>query len=547
TNYVTYDLNRPLHVFDADKVAGDVTMRLARDGEEIVALDGNTYRLDAQMVVIADDNGPEGIGGVMGGEATGVTETTTSVFLEVALFDPVRIAMTGRKLAIQSDARYRFERGLDPCSAQWGPEVAARLILKLCGGEVSHVVAAGDIPATRRTVAYRPARVASLGGLDVPRPVQTRILGALGFEIAEGGDDGAWQVRVPTWRNDIEGEACLVEEVLRIHGYEEIPQVPLARESDLPRPALNAMQRRVDLARTALAWRGLEEAVTFSFVSSRLADLFGGVPEALRLINPISADLDVMRPSVLPGLVAAAKRNIDRGQNEVALFEIGPQYADATPEGQTLVAAGLRAGRAGPRHWAVPERDVDAFDAKADALAVLDACNAPGANLQVTTDAPAWYHPGRSGILRLGPNVLACFGELHPRVLEGLDLRGPVAAFEVFVTRVPMPRARAGKARPALDLSPFQPVERDFAFIVDAAVPADKVVRAARGADKALIADVAVFDVYVGKGVPEGKKSLAIAVTLQPRDHTLSEAEIEAVSARIIAQVHKATGGTLRR
>ena len=544
TNYVTYDLGRPLHVFDADKVAGDLTMRMARSGEEILALDGETYRLDEEMVVIADQNGPEGIGGVMGGEASGCTEATTNAFLEVALFEPVRVAATGRKLGILSDARYRFERGLDPQSAVWGAEVAARLVLELCGGEASQVVSAGDLPTARRVIEHRPARVAQLGGLKVPSEAQVRILVDLGFEVAGSGDK--LRVTVPGWRNDVEGEACIVEEVLRIHGFDEIPTVMPTRDHALPQAVLTPAQRRVSLVRGALARRGLDEAVTFSFVSKRQAALFGGVGADLRLVNPISSDLDVMRPSVLPGLAAAAARNADRGLADVALFEIGPQYADATPGGQTLVAAGLRAGNAAPRHWAVPARGADAFDAKGDALAALEACGAPVDKLQVTTDAPAWYHPGHSGVLRLGPNVLANFGELHPRVLGGFELRGPAAAFEVFLDKVPLAKARDGKLRPALELSPFHAVERDFAFVVDADVPAEKVIRAARSADKALVTKVELFDVYAGKGIEAGKKSLAIAVTLQPTKRTMTDPEIEAVAKKIVAQVEKATGGVLR-
>ncbi|MEE8499887.1 MAG: phenylalanine--tRNA ligase subunit beta [Kiloniellales bacterium] len=544
TNYVTYDLGRPLHVFDADKVAGDLTMRMAKPGEEILALDGETYRLDEEMVVIADKNGPEGIGGVMGGEASGCTEATSNAFLEVALFDPVRVAATGRKLEILSDARYRFERGLDPQSALWGAEVAARLVLKLCGGEASRVTSAGDLPAVRRVIEHRTARVAQLGGLDVPSEAQSRILVDLGFEVAGSGD--RLRATVPGWRNDIDGEACLVEEILRIQGFDEIPSVMPAREHALPQAVLTPAQRRVSLARTALARRGLDEAVTFSFVSGRQADLFGGAGEDLRLINPISSDLDVMRPSVLPGLAAAVARNADRGLPDVALFEIGPQYADETPDGQALVAAGLRAGSAAPRHWALAQRGADAYDAKGDALAALEACGAPVDKLQVTTDAPAWYHPGHSGILRLGPNVLAHFGELHPRVLGDFELRAPVAAFEVFLDAVPLPKARDGRARPALELPTFHAVERDFAFVVDADVAAEKVLRAAKSADKALVTRVELFDVYAGKGIEAGKKSLAIAVTIQPTERTMTDPEIEAVAKKIVVQVEKATGGVLR-
>jgi len=544
TNFVTFDLGRPLHVFDADKVKGDLTMRMAREGEEIPALDGKTYRLDPEMVVIADETGPQGIGGVMGGEPSSCTEATTAVFLEVALFDPVRVAATGRRLAIQSDARYRFERGLDPESARWGVEVAAKLITELCGGEASDTTAAGEIPAERREIAFRPERVASLGGLEVALDEQTRILADLGFGVTK--TNGTLSISVPSWRPDVEGEACLVEEVLRIHGFEHLPLSPTTLDTALPLPALDLSQRREAAARTALAWRGMSEAVTFSFLDGAAADLFGGVPDSLRLVNPISSDLEVMRPAVLPNLITAAARNADRGFGDAALFEVGAQYRDDTPDGQVQVAAGLRAGARAPRHWAAAPRPVDAFDAKGDALAVLEACGAPVQNLQVTRDAPGWYHPGRSGTLRLGPGVLAQFGEVHPRVLRRLELKGPAAAFEVFLEAIPAPRAKDGKARPHLTLSPFQPVSRDFAFVVDAEVPADKLMRAAAGADKELIARVDLFDVYEAKGIGEGKKSLAIAVTLQPTARTLTDPEIEAVSKKIVDKVAKATGGVLR-
>lgn len=543
TNYVTFDLGRPLHVFDADKVKGDLVMRFARPGAELLALDGNTYTLDGEMVAIHDDSGPQGIGGVMGGELTGCSEHTTNVFLEVALFDPVMVARTGRTLGILSDARYRFERGLDPQSAAWGVEVAARLILELCGGTASAVTGAGEIPAETRCLALRPARVAELGGMAVAPARQTEILERLGCRVSQAGD--LLTVTPPSWRPDIEGEACLVEEVMRIHGYDDIPEVALPRDSYLPRAVLTPAQRRVSVARTVLAWRGLYEGVTFSFVSRRQAELFGGGAEALSLANPISADLDVMRPTPLANLAAAAVRNADRGFGDLALFEVGPQYLDDTPAGQATVAVGLRRGERQPRHWAGGAGPVDAFDAKGDAEAVLAACEAPVENLQVTRDAPAWYHPGRSGVLRLGPKVLAQFGELHPRVLRALELKAPAVAFEVFLEVIPLPRA-ARQKRSLLELSPFQPVSRDFAFLVDEDVPAEKVVRAARGADKALIAEVALFDVYRGKGVEPGKKSLAIAVTLQPRKATLTDQEIDAVAAKVVAQVTAATGGSLR-
>ena len=543
TNFVTHDLGRPLHVFDAKKLEGDLTMRLAEAGEEILALDEKTYVMDGEMTVIADEATLQGIGGIMGGELSGCTEETTEVFLECALFDPVRTAASGRKLGIFSDARYRFERGLDPVSAVWGVEVGTRLILELCGGEASEVVTAGEIPDWQRKLSLRPERVASLGGLELPAKRQGEILERLGFTLGKGRN--TIEVEVPSWRPDVEGEACLVEEVLRIHGYEEIPVLPLERETALPHAVLTTAQRRETFARNALAWRGLDETVTFSFMSSELARLFGEVPESLRLINPISADLDVMRPSILANLALAAQRNADRGLGDAALFEIGAHYLDNTPKGQVEVAAALRAGATGPRHWAAG-RPVDAYDAKGDALAVLTACGAPVENLQVTTDAPGHYHPGRSGSLRLGPNVLAQFGELHPRILGSLDLKGPVVAMEVFLRNVPEPKAKAGKLRPALKTSALQPLERDFAFIVDAELPAEKLLRAAKGADKAMVTRVDLFDVYQGKGIDDGKKSLAIAVTIQPRDRTLTDAEIDAIGQKVVQQVEKATGGVLR-
>jgi phenylalanyl-tRNA synthetase beta chain len=545
TNYVTFDLGRPLHVFDAAKLEGGaLTMRLARQGEKILALDGKEYELDAGMTCIADGKGVHGIAGVMGGEVTGCTEETTEMFLEVALFDPIRTAATGRKLGIESDARYRFERTVDPESALWGAEVAARLVLECCGGEASDLSIAGEMPETAREVPLRSDRVKTLGGVDMPVKEQRTILEALGFKTKES--KGVITVTTPSWRPDITLEACLVEEVLRVKGFDAIPVVPLDRESALPQQILTTGQRREGFARKVLAGRGMLEAVTWSFMDEDQARLFGGVPAELYLENPISADLAVMRPSMLPNLLAAAGRNADRGYPDLGLFEVGPSWRDDTPEGEDIVAAGLRAGSSAPRHWAEDPRAVDAFDAKADALAVLATCGAPTGNVQVTRDAPDWYHPGRSGTLRLGPNVLAWFGEIHPRILRAMDVKPPVSGFEVFLHRVPTPRAKGGKTRALLRPSPFQPVGRDFAFVVNSGVEAEALLRAARGADKALISEVGLFDVYEGEGVAEGKKSVAIAVTLQPRDRTLTDEDIEKVSAAIVAAVEKQTGGVLR-
>ena len=543
TNLVTFDLNRPLHVFDAAKLSGDLVMRQARDGEKILALDGKTYELDPSISVIADAKAAHGIGGVMGGEETGVQPETTEVFLEVAYFMPIKVAATGRKLGILSDARYRFERGLDPQSVQWGTDVATRLILELCGGEASEITSSGVMPDWEKSFTLRADRVKTLTAIDVPANDTADILSKLGFTVA---GSGPWTAAVPSWRPDIVGEADLVEEVTRVAGFDRIPTTSLTRLSTTSKPARDALQRRVPLARRALAQRGMNEVVTWSFLPLKKAERFGGGGADVRLLNSIDATLDTMRPSILPNLIDAAARNEARGLADPALFEVGPQYKDATPTGQARVAAGLRHNMAIPRNWAAPARTVDAFDAKADALAVLAAIGAPVENMSAQSGAPDWYHPGRSGVIKLGDRVMANFGELHPELTAGADLKGPVAAFEVFLDAPPPPKAKATKARSKLVLSAFQPVERDFAFLVDTAVDAEKLVRAARNSDKALIAGARVFDVYAGKGVPEGKKSLAIAVTLQPVERTLTDAEIEAVCNKIVAAVTKATNAVLR-
>ncbi len=542
TNLVTFDLNRPLHVFDAAKLSGDLVMRQAREGEQILALDGKTYTLDPAVSVIADTKGVHGIGGIMGGEETGVQESTTEVFLEAAYFQPIGIAASGRKLGILSDARYRNERGIDPQSCWWGAEVATRLILDLCGGECSELVSSGVMPTWQRSYTLRTDRVQTLTGIEVSSADTVSILSKLGFGV-EGS--GPWTAAVPSWRPDIVGEADLVEEVTRVFGFDKIPTTSLPPVSTMSRPVRDPLQRRTPQARRALAARGMNEAVTWSFLPLKKAERFGGGGADVRLLNSIDATLDTMRPSILPNLIDAASRNEARGLSDPALFEVGPQYKDATPQGQRTVAAGIRHNMAVPRNWAGPARTVDAFDAKADALAVLAAVGAPD-TLSSQAGAPNWYHPGRSGALKLGDRVMAYFGELHPEIVAAADLKGPVAAFEVFLDAPPLPKTKATKARPKLVLSAFQPLERDFAFLVDAGVEAEKLVRAARNADKVMITAARVFDLYAGKGVPEGKKSLAIAVTLQPVERTLTDAEIEAVSDKIVAAVAKATGAVLR-
>ena len=544
TNLMTIDLGRPLHVFDAAKVKGDIQVRLSNQGEKLLALDGKEYEMDTEMTVIADATKAEALGGVIGGEASGCTEETVDVFVEAAYFDPVRTAMTGRKLNLMSDARYRFERGVDPAFLVDGMEIATRLIIDLCGGEASELVTAGSEPDWKRDLTLRVERIENFGGVKMPKKKITEILTALGFGVADG--KGPLTVSIPSWRPDIVGEECLVEEVVRIHGYDNIPAVAMDTDA-LPHPALSPYQRRRAMARRLLAGRGLVEAVTYSFLGGGQAALFGGGSEALTLINPISADLDIMRPSLLPNLIAAAGRNADRGIAVASLFEIGPRFSGVKPEDQDIVAAGIRSGMTGPRNWAEPPRPVDLFDAKADALAVLGALGLQVDKIEAVAEAPGWYHPGHSGVLRLGPKTtLAHFGEIHPRVLKDMDVNGPIAGFEIFFDNLPKAKDKKSKARPYLDLPQFHAVERDFAFVVDADVSAAQVIGAARSAEKKLIAQVSLFDVFDGGELDTGKKSLAINVVVQPVEKTLTDAEIEAIGDKVVASVEKATGGVLR-
>lgn len=546
TNYITMTYSRPLHVFDADKVKGPIHARLAKEGEEILALDGRTYRLDSTMTVIADAGGPQGIAGIIGGENSGCTSGTVNVFLEAAYFDPVRTAATGRKLGINSDARHRFERGVDPAFVSTGAEIASRMILDLCGGEASELVVAGKAPDWRRSYTLRKSRVKSLAGIEVPIPEQKRILLALGFEVTEAV--GGFACKVPSWRPDVQGETDLVEEVCRIIGLDKIPLEALPRAHAVAQSVLSPLQRRMLQARRELASRGLNEAVTWSFLPAAHAALFadGKRNPALALANPISSELTDMRPSLVPNLISAASRNFARGFDNIALFEVGEAYAGDRPQDETLRAAGLRRGQNHDRHWLSKQHPVDVFDAKADALAVLEACGAPPHSLQVLAGGPGWCHPGRSGSIQLGPrNRLAVFGEIHPAILESLDLKGPAVAFEVILNSIPSPRSKSA-TRPALNASDLMPVSRDFAFVVDASVEAEKILKAARAADKSLISEVTIFDLFTGESLGAAKKSVAVAVTMQPRTKTLTDEEIEAVSQRIIAEVSKATGAVLR-
>ncbi len=548
TNFMTYDRARPLHVFDAAKVKGNLTVRRARDGESLLALDGRSYTLDTGICVISDDHGVESLAGIMGGEASGCSEQTTDVLIESALWNEINIAQTGRKLGINSDARYRFERGVDPAFMLPGLEMATRLVMEMCGGTPSENIVVGRAFGDDRVIDFPLSEVKRLAGIDVPLPDMKRILGHLGFMIA--GPGPVVKVAVPSWRSDVHGKADIVEEIVRIVGVDKVPMTPFER-GDAPRKSvLTPIQLRTRRVTRALAARGMVEAVTWSFIAKPSAELFGGGQPELALANPIASDLSDMRPSLLPGLVAAAQANSDRGFPDVALFEVGQVFKGDRPKDELIAASGVRHGFASSmgigRHWS-GAATADALDAKADAFAVLAAAGAPMQALQVVPGGASWLHPGRSGTIQIGSqNVLGFFGELHPRALEALRAEGPMSAFEVILDRIPDAKQKPTRARPVLDLSPFQPVSRDFAFIVDRSVKASDIVRAAQGVDKKLISDVSVFDVYQGKGIDEGKKSIAIAVTIQPREKTLTDPEIEVVAARIVAEVHKKTGGVLR-
>jgi len=545
TNYVMLDLGRPLHAYDVDKIKGNsLTIRLGREGEEVEALNEKTYQLDATMLVIGDADGADDLAGIMGGQRTGVSDTTTTMFLEMAVFDPISVATTGRKLNIHSDARYRFERGLDVTSPDWAMDYVSRLVLDICGGEASTIELAGPGADWQREIRFRPSRTEALTGVVMTPAKQAVILTDLGFEVDQT-DAGNWRVSPPPWRGDIVGEADLVEEVVRIQGFDSIPEVALPRLSVISQPAVNPAQKRPHTIRRVLASRGMMEAVTFSFLDAATAVKFGGGADALRLVNPISTDLEVMRPSILPNLLAAMGRNAARGEADAAMFEVGPVFPGDGPEDQRTHTTGIRLGMTAPREWTGSARAVDWSDAKADAIAVLAALGINTASLQTVAEAPSWYHPGQSGSLCQGRKVLATFGTIHPSLLADYDLKGPASGFDVVLEEVMLPKSK-GPARPLATLPPYQAVQRDFAFVLDQKVSAEQLLRAMKGAGKPLVTEADVFDVYQGKGIPEGQKSVAVQVTMQPTRATLTEDEIEAVSTSIITAVAKHCGGSLR-
>ncbi len=553
TNYMTFDQGRPMHVFDAAKVKGNLTVRRAKDGETVLALDQREYKLGANNVVIADDNGVESIGGIMGGEHSGCDENTVDVLIESALWDPMNIAKSGRGLGIITDARYRFERGVDPEYMIPGIERTTELVLALCGGKPAKAEVVGYKGYQAKIVDFPYSEVKRLTGLEVSTDESNAILGRLGFKVSGSGERVS--VAVPSWRPDVDGKADLVEEVMRIHGVDKIKPAPLESHAAVNGKILTTLQIRTRTAKRALASRGMLEAVTWSFIPEDQAKLFGGGSPALKLANPIAAEMSDMRPSLLPGLLTAAQRNADKGYGDVAIFEVSGTYENDRPEGQRRVAGGIRRGTAtmagAGRMWSNAAKGggkpADVFDAKADALAVIEACGLPMGNIQIEQGGPEWYHPGRSGTIKMGPKVvLGYFGEFHPSTLEALDVSGALCGFEVYVDAMPEPKKKATRTKPALELSAFQTAKRDFAFVVDKSVEAGAILKAASGVDRKLITGVNVFDIFEGASLGEGKKSVAIEVQIQPVERTLTDEDFEALTQKIIASVTKFTGGVLR-
>jgi phenylalanyl-tRNA synthetase beta chain len=538
TNYIAFEFGRPLHVYDAKKLSGDIKVRFAKDGEKISALDEKEYKLDSQITVVADDEKPQAIAGVIGGANSGCDENTTDVFLEVALFNPISVAGTGRKLDIITDSRYRFERNVDPAFVADAAEITSKMIIDICGGTASEVVIAGGNPDWKRELDFDFSYVKARGGIDISEQESVKILESLGF-VVNGN-----KVSVPSWRSDIEGKADLVEEVVRIYGYDKIPTLELPNDNSGFEAVLSGEQSRVARARRTLASRGMTEAVTWSFMKSDKAKLFDSLKDELKLLNPISNDLDYMRPSILPNLLDAVARNNYRGHENISFFEIGLIFENTSPEGQRQVASGVRSGKTSVKDIYGTSRDVDVFDVKADCLAALDAAGAPVDNLRITTDANACYHPGRSGVLRLGKNAIAAFGEIHPKILKDMDIKVPAVGFEIFFDKLPAVKNK-DKSRSKLEVSEYQSSTRDFAFLIDADIAVGDIIQAVKRCDKKLIQDVSLFDVYQGKGVAEGKKSIAFSVKIQADDHTLTEDELEGVSNKVIEIVSK-VGGELR-
>lgn len=550
TNFICLDHARPLHAYDADKLSGDIVVGTSKGGEELEALNDKSYKLISGATTINDSNGVIGLGGIVGGTSTGCGDDTVNVFLEAAYFTPERIARTGRDQGVSSDARYRFERGVDPEFVQQSMEIFTAMVLELCGDdktEVSEIVAAGEVPEWKRTIEYDPSYVQQLIGMDVDKAQQKEILDSLGFNVADGE---RWKIEPPSWRGDVFGRADIAEEIARIYGFDKIPSISVRQDGSTTVSAETPLLTRTRLARAAMASRGLHECVTWSFIGENAAASFGANDNqiaALRLQNPISSEMDVMRPSVLVTLIEAAVRNEARGYPNASLCEVGPVFVGSKPEDQSIIAGGIRSGSFSDRNWADDKaaRNVDLYDAKADALAVLEAAGAPAGNAQITRAAPDYYHPGRSGAIGLGKNILAYFGEIHPAVLEEMGVKFPVVGFEILLENIPTPKKK-GTEKPMLNLEPLQPIAKDFAFLVDEGVAANDLIRAAIAADKALIKEASVFDIYTGKGVDEGQKSVALSITIQPKGENLTDKDLEELMNKVTQNVSDKCGGVLR-
>lgn len=543
TNYINYDLARPLHVFDADKLTGNINVRMAHDGEEFLALNEKTYTLDNQCLGICDDEGVQCLGGIMGGLNKGSYEETKNVLLECALFTPTCIARTGRKLQLDSDSRARYERWVDPMSNISGNNYATQMILDICGGEASEIEVVGTEIFDAKPVYLRPERLKTFIGMEVSKEKCMEILQHLGFTVSD--ENGKIKAVSPSWRGDIENEQDLIEEVVRMIGFDEIPATSIKLEN-FPKPVLTPLQNNVVMVKHELALRGMYETVTFSFTDSEVAKYFrrGNAPVTIQ--NPIITELDEMHPSLLCNLLIGAKNNVARGYGNLAIFEVAPEFYGRNPGEQRIAASGIRVGKTSDKNWQGTQRAYDLFDVKADALAAIAAAKGPIEAPQLTTDAPSYYHPGRSGTIRLGKNVLAYFGELHPSILKALDIKTNVMAFEVFLENIPLPREGKSKAKKKLELSTLQAVEKDLAFVVNKSVPAINIYTAAKTADRDNISDVRIFDVYEGDNLPEDKKSVAITVVFQPKDKTYTDAELESLMNKVISEVGKKTGAALR-
>jgi len=547
TNYFCIGMNRPLHVYDVARLNGDIRVQLAKGGEELDALNDKSYILKGDETVITDGNGVLGLGGIVGGTSTGSEMDTTEVFLECAYFDPTHTAVTGRAHQIITDARYRFERGIDPQFTSLGIDLATAMILDICGGEASHVVEAGSPVTIETQYDFDTSLTQKRTGVAIEEDRQISILSSLGFKVE--GKSSPYKVTSPSWRPDIMGVADLIEEVIRIYGYDDMEAVSLPKLTTLTEKSLSKTHELRIKSNRAMAVNGMQECITWSFMDHDLAAKFtpeGMISPSLRLTNPVSVELDTMRPSIIPNLIQAAKRNADKGYPNAALFETGPVFHGINPSDQSYMSAGIRHGVQGEKSWISTEsaRTVDAYDAKADALDTIQSIN-PSLKPQLTTDAPSYYHPGRSGALRLGKNILATFGEIHPSILEEIDITGTVVGFEIFLENIPMPK-NASSARPQMKTSAYQPVTRDFAFLVDEDVKADTLLSAARKGGGSLVNDVRIFDIYQGQGVPEGQKSIAVAMQFIPMDKTLTDKDIEELMQSVVNQVSSKTGAVLR-